>query len=331
MMINLEKVENCDIKEVIGVQEVTGNIYFISGRRSRFWHPRTCFGIIKNNKFHTVNVNKDLILTLKNVDKDKIEEAIENGDAVKYSSAELIEIGKEIGYLVPPSKETLKKTVSWFVHGVGEDYEEGMAFGNKIKRILTNEEIQHFHDWEEWTGYEDSYDEFSSFIMGEDIYKRTYDCEDSELESALYVVMNSPRLLNSAIFLKEWGISDHSLRFVWNYLLSYKHRDSFVEVMHFSDWNNKDPDELFEKYNIRKDPVDKEDKSFIRRNDATTYEGDEYKMSIQITASFDDWDGLAVVMPKDCKLSPLEIVSAGESVDYVEDNFWVKNHMVRCI
>ena len=159
---------------------------------------------------------------------------------------------------------------------------------------------------------------------------KTYKCDgDWKVESALYVVMHSPRLLNSAIYLKESFLMEHDWRSVWNYLLCYEHTDSFVEVMHFSDWDKNDPDILLEKYNIPDKIVGREDKSFISRNDASLRVGDEYKMAMQIRASLDDWDGIAVVVPKDCKLSPMEITSAGESVKHIEKNFFVENQLVR--
>ena len=322
-MLQFNKCEKFESE--VGIIPITENIYFFCGiLESKFWNERTRFGIVKNGEFRTVNVRKDIYVSLNNnFDKENVEEAVENGDAIKFSSDELVEIAKEIGYLVPVSEESIRKVVSWFVYGRGEDYEYCMEWGNKIKKILTDEEKSNFREWEESVGYSD--EEYELFGRKRTI--RKYNCEEPELEGALYMTMRSERLLNSVIFLMN-GITDHDLSLVWNYLVSYKYRDSFVETMHFSDWEDNDPDTLKEKYGIGDKKVEYEDNSFIRRNDASVYEGDKYKMSIQICAGFDDWDGFAVVVKNDCKYSPLELINAGESLHWIENNFHVKTKLV---
>ena len=324
MKLNFKRCD--EFKETLGIIPITKDIFFYAGKRTKFWTPRSSFGIVKNGEFKNVNIRKTTYVTLiDGIVHESLEDAVRMGYCIKYTPEELQEVAKEIGYFKPISKDGIRKTVSWFIHGSGEDYEYGMEQGNRIKSILTDEEKACFHEWEEMVGYEDVEVNFLPWKHT----RREYNCNEWELESALYVVMNSPRLLNAAIYCKEYGIDEHSLHFIWNYLLCYEKKESFVEVMHFSDWDRNDPDTLHEKYNIPDKIVEREDKSFIRRNDASLYVGEDYKMAIQITASFDDWGGIAVVVPKDCKLSPFEIVSAGESVNYVEDNFFVKNQLVR--
>lgn len=309
------------IENVVGEKQIADNISFVCVDKGELVTPRFNFGVVKNGKYRQCGIQNEINITLVDgVTKENLEDALEKGDAIKFTSNDLVAIAKEIGYLIPVSKENIRPIVEKFCYGNDGD------LYRKIKTILNDDEKASFEDWEKMVGYE----MVDSLIFGNMKFKK-YNCENSEVESALHVVMSSQRLLNCAIYLKESFLMEHDWSTVWNYLLCYEHLDSFVEVMHFSDWNNNNPDTLHEKYNIPDNIVEREDRSFIRRNDASVYVGEDYKMAIQIRASFDDWDGIAVVVPKDCKLSPMEIVSAGESVNYLEDNFFVKNQLVRRI
>ena len=305
------------IDAVVSEKQITDNISFVCVDKGEFVTPRFNFGVVKDGQYRQTGIMKELILTLKCINTT-IETAIENGDAIRYSREELVEIAKEIGYLVPVSEDNIRNIVEKFCYA-----DDGYYF-SKIKSILNECEKASFREWENKVGYKEV-----DSLFGDLKFKK-YNCDgDSRVESALYVVMHSPRLLNSAIYLKESFLMESDWHYVWNYLMCYKHTESFVEVMHFSDWDKNDPDTLLEKYNISDEIVETEDNSFIRRNDASLRIGTDYKMSTQIRAGFDDWDGIAVVVPADCKLSPMEIVSAGESVDYVERSFFVKNQLVR--
>lgn len=316
-----------DIEEIIGRREISPKVFFVCGRRNEMWSPRTVFGVEKNGKFRRINIGKDLWVTPSEVtEREEIHKVVENDGAIHFSPDDLLEVAKEIGYIISVSEDSIRGVVSWFVYGRGQDYEYGMEWGSKIKGILNEDEKALFSKFEEKVGHH--WEE--CVLPWKTVWHKEYDCEQFELKSALHVVMRSPRLLNSAIYFKEYGISEHSLHFIWNYLLCYDKKESFVEVLHFSDWGDENSaDRLHDKYGIPKTISEVEDKSFIYRNDARLYVGEKYKMAVQITTSIDDWDGTAVVVPKDCKLSPMEIVSAGESVDYVEDNFFVKNQLVR--
>ena len=320
-----------DFEEIVGTQDVSDNIYFICAKRSSMWTPRTAFGLVKNGKFRSINIHKDHYVTPAHItERADIRKAVEEGNCIHFTSDELFDIAREIGYLVAPTMKNLSRTVDWFIHGRGEDYEYGMEWGSKIKGILTDDEKALFREFEEMVGYDDVEIELPWRRGGRPEVEviRKYHCEDFDLKSALYVVMNSPRLLNCAIYLKGVGISDRTLNMVWNYLIAYTRRDSFVEVVHLSDWDGDehDTDRLHEKYSIPHESKETESRFF--RNEATLYEGDKYKMALRIDSYIDDWGGTAVVVPKDCKLSPLEIISAGMSVDSVENNFYVKNMVV---
>ena len=310
------------IDAVVSEKQLTDNISFVCVDKGEMVTPRFNFGVVKNGEYKQTGVQKELILTLKDgIQREKIEDAIENGDAIKYSKDDLFEIAKELEYIIPVSEEAIADIVRKFCyHDDGEYY-------RKIKSILNSDEKASFKEWENSVGFEFREPLFK-FHKG--IKFKEYNCDgDWRVESALYVVMHSPRLLNCAIYLKESFLMESDWNHVWNYLVCYEHTESFIEVMHFSDWDKNDPDVLLEKYGIPDEIVEIEDKSSIRRNDASLRVGDDYKMAMQIRAGFDDWDGVAVVVPKSCKLSPMEIVSAGESVNYVERNFFVKNQLVR--
>lgn len=309
------------IDAVVSEKQVTDNISFVCVDKGELVTPRFNFGVVKDGQYRHTGIRKNLILTLKCINTT-IETAIENGDAIKYSQDELVDIAKEIGYLVPVSEDNIRSIVEKFC------YADDGYFYNKIKSILNESEKESFREWENKVGYK-----MVDSLFGDSKFKE-YNCDgDSRVESALYVVIHSPRLLNSAIYLKESFLMGSDWHYVWNYLMCYEHTESFIEVMHFSDWDKNDPDTLLEKYDISDEIVEREDRSNLRistrRNDATLRVGNNYKMAMQIRAGFDDWDGIAVVVPTDCKLSPMEIVSAGESIDYVERNFFVKNQLVR--
>ena len=311
-----------DFEEIYETRFITEDIFFVVGRRTRYWSPRTDFGIVKNGRFHSVNVRKDLKLIIegkKPRNDEEMIQRIENGDIIEISSTLLIETAIEMGYFVPVVEDNLRKIVKWFIHGAGMDYEYGIEWGNKIKGILTRDEKYQFKKWEKEVGYEDVESEVF------DMTYRKYFCEDSELESALYVVMHSTRLLNCAIYLKMHGISEYTLHDVWNYLLCYGKGHLFRDFLFFSDWEEYDLDAFMEKWGIVDEVVERDNSLFTSAN---LRNGKDFKMATQIQSSIDDWCGTAVVVPINCKLSPLEIINGGESVHQIENDFYVKNALV---
>ncbi|MCR5026157.1 MAG: hypothetical protein K6A34_01765 [Methanobrevibacter sp.] len=291
-----------------------------------------------------INLNKPTYICLKDgIEVKNFDEAIENDEVLVFSALEMIEICKEIGYFSEVNDNTIASVVKFFIGQYDSpDYACGEEWGNKIKCILNSHEIDSFHEWEELVGYEDrpSFFDFSS-----DFSVRIYNCDttgiesaiygkNSDLESALYVINKSERLMNAVTYLLASGITEDSLNIIWNYLVTYNHQDSFIETMYFSDWNDYNLNELMEKYNIVDDLVTSqdwdelvktEDYNFLSSNTCSLRVGDKYKMAMAVNDDSDDENAIAVVVPIDCPLTPPEIVCAGESIDKVENNWAVKN------
>lgn len=315
-------------EKVLGRTTVRDGIEFLCVDRGHFWSPRKGIVIRKfgEEKRVSVNFKKDTNIALVDgVTSDNLEESIQNGNAIRISPAEMIEICREIGYITDVTDDHIRKVLKFFV-GQSEsiDYEYGGEWGSKIKSILSDEEKVYFHEWEEMVGYEDREPLFKFRGKGKDYKIRVYNCENPDMESALYVVKHSERLMNAVLYLIRHHITDYTLDTVWNYLVGYNHREFFVDYMHFSDWNNNDPDDLMRKYDIKDEIIESKDHGFLSKNEVALREGHEFKMTTNITASFDDWDGFAVVVKKDCELNPVEINEVGQSIYYIEDDLSVK-------
>ena len=115
--------------------------------------------------------------------------------------------------------EALEKVVDRFVYGVGVDYEYWMEWGDRFKSTLTEKEKASFREWEEMVGYTVIESVLAKYITLEKPTYKKYNCEDPKLESALYVVKHSERLLDVVIYLQKERFSERALERALKYLI----------------------------------------------------------------------------------------------------------------
>lgn len=285
--------------QIIGEYKITDHISILCGDRGENWKPRKVLLLLKNGNVDRLDYdfNKPLHISLvKGVNKENLQEALANGDAVKYEPSEMVDICKEIGYFHEPTTEDYDKVIYW---------------------LLTTDEGNWY--------YETIHEQFNS------LEKEIMEDKDDEglIKCFKELIEASPRIRDSILYLSHKGIYNWSMQHVHGYL-SIGNYDDFVDYMYVSDSANKNnPAELLDKYDIYVEIEESEEVGdSYGKQEMALRTGEKYSMATITRSYIDDWNSFSVVFRNDIGLPYQAVAVMGESLYKVREDFYVKYGVV---